>query len=1220
LATPFLHGFRGNETPQMMNTSASVKAIAPDGRGGLWLAAKQFIALPQYGDNGYPPHDATLFYDLTERVHRSVFHDVANPVREQITSLAAGADGTVLVGTTAGTVYRYDRMTGWEQVPLARSGWMQGGGLATSAEPVTAVAVGPDGTGLAVGPQGRIADLLGVKALLDQATGAKLCDASSPVTPCGTNRNLRAAAIAPNGSAMVVGDDRALLWRPANGQFVPIDPPPAAINVNLTSVSLPSPGHAWISTDQGQVFAGRLAGSTWIWTLENVDASGRSLSLGADGNPLALHGIAVDASGHGFAVGGEGLILERTGEEPLPWARLNTGFTDNFYSVALPAGGQDGGALIGGALGLVLTRVGGRFEVARPSDFYDPLVVAGGSAQAGHIVGLGLLPGYRPGQVEAWAALQTLPEASGRDPVPGSLLHYTNAPDEPLLDAGVGRAHPVPDAPSAQPGEISFAAFGRSECHQTDTCPDPNGSNLFNEVISRRIVQAISRPGRPAFALFTGDVDHAAGRDTAESGVGSQVTNPDSPLETDAMHDRWAELIADPLASAGVPLFAAIGGQDLSQVQSCGISSCTGTRQLAGGDGTSSGWRQAMAQLTPGWGTATTPARSGSLAFRPVTDNAQAAPGEGAKTHYAIDIYDTTVGRTLARLVVLDTALKSVTATVPDENPVESQLKWLSEVLSSRPSSARAIVVSNTPSYTYGPGESTDTLIDSSAFETLMAQNHVTAVISGRVGWNGLYYTSTLVPDTHCPLAGGSYPDPSTGCSPTAPGGSGSDPREATQAAGQGLGTLAGALGGLGAPTPPPTNAALSAYPTVIAASAGGNFGPTESSASGSADQGYWHGYTLVRIEPDGSVVVEQRPILDWIGIDAISHDLRPGQHLQLHGYGREPVGSDVPIQYDDIDSPAITHRYDLVEAEPTKPWLPATNSSGEYVPLDPSVATINRETGFVQTGSGSHPRVYAIAILSVGDKAATSPIVFEPRRDYMQRPPVLPLLPVVIPPAPVGSGHVAVSLSTVPSPPTSPPPAPPEVGSPALPQLPGLVAPPPVSAVSPPGPPPPPAPPQPAAQPQPLPLALQAKLSPIGINATVVPPSPPPVNPAPPSGSAARKEAKQRQAATAESEQGSQETDAGAGEARVSVDAADGKNHPATSLVITRQVPRNGPLAFAALERGGQAYAWIRSVILSAGLILMALLMTFIWITARPTPRRRSPELPAPAWSRWRV
>src|SRR5205085_1633406 len=131
---------------------------------------------------------------------------------------------------------------------------------------------------------------------------------------------------------------------------------------------------------------------------------------------------------------------------------------------------------------------------------------------------------------------------------------------------------------------------------------------------------------------------------------------------------------------------------------------------------------------------------------------------------------------------------------------------------------------------------------------------------------------------------------------------------------------------------------------------------------------------------------------------------LHPGQYMTLKGYGREPVGADVRVQYDDINTPAITHRYDLVAADPQKPYLPKVDETLKDPTLDPTgyvqvggrpavdgschdaVGCIDYQTGKVTTGKGAHPRVYAIAILSVGDKAATWPIVFEPRRSY--RPP----------------------------------------------------------------------------------------------------------------------------------------------------------------------------------------------------------------------------------------
>jgi hypothetical protein len=433
---------------------------------------------------------------------------------------------------------------------------------------------------------------------------------------------------------------------------------------------------------------------------------------------------------------------------------------------------------------------------------------------------------------------------------------------------------------------------------------------------------------------------------------------------------------------------------------------------------------------------------------------------------------------------------------------------------------------------------------------------------------------------------------------------------------------LAQALQGAGAPVPPDPTGTLSGsttglIPNVVAASAGGKFGPADSPQVGTAGEGYWHGYTIVRLAADGNpaqTIVEQRPIFDWVGLTAVEHTLQPGQHMHLDGFGREPVGLDAPVRYDEITGPAITHRYDLVQADPQRPWLPlidpASAAPNHYVPLDPSVATVDRQTGFVQTGSGSHPRVYAIAILSVGHQAASWPLVFEPSRGFVSRRPALPQLPTVTPPVPVTPAHVAAAATAPPPPPTNPPPTPPEVGTPSLPQLPSLTSPPPVAAITPPPPPPPPAPPPPPSQPTPLPLALQAKLSPVGINATVVPPSPPPVNPAPPSGSAARKEAKQRQAATAKSEEGGSPAQDSAPDLAQGPYSGEGA-HQATR----HDVGANHP--FTAVSRHGQPSAWARDALLGGSLGLAALVLAFGFSVVRPGPRRRQPPLPAPSWAR---
>jgi hypothetical protein len=788
------------------------------------------------------------------------------------------------------------------------------------------------------------------------------------------------------------------------------------------------------------------------------------------------------------------------------------------------------------------------------------------------------------------------------------------------------------------PGEISFAAFGRSDCHtqSNSTCPELQGSNLVNDVqareIARRIASDERQPGGPQFAVFTGDVNQVGGRDSGPED--QQGLN--TPSDIDIQHQAWVQEVEQPLVASGVDVFGVIGLQDLAEVQACQPAACAGTRsvqgQIGGGGGTaqaptgvplSGPWRSAMAGL--GWGDSTPPSTVGPLRFVAVSDSAQQAPFGGAFTHYAIDVERGTT--TVARLIFVDTSTGSLAGSDAGQNPVEDQTTWLQSVLGSAPAGAKLVVVSNDPTYTYNAaaGSGTNaTESDGTTFETLLMRYHVDLVVSGRLGWNGLYYATA--PGVHWPCPGGSYPDPAQG--PPAPGTLNCQQAQGVPSADQLASALEDGLPSPPAQLPVPVDVGGTllrrSLPFVVASTAGGTFGPS-GTATGSGPDGFWHGYTIVHLRPDGSVIVEQRPIFDWVGISGSSHDLQPGQHMQLNGFGREAVGDNEPIQYDQISSPAITHRFDLVQADPRAPYLPKTDVNGEYVPLDPSVATINQQTGRVQTGSGSHARAYAIAILSVGEQAASYPIAFEPARSFVQPRSVLPQLPLESPPVPAPTAHLAAAAPTPPQPPSSAPPAPPEVGTPSLPQLPSLSPPPPVAAVSPPAPTPPPAPPPPPSQPAPLPLALQAKLSPIGINATVIPPSPPPVNPAPPSGSAARKEAKQRQAATAKSEEGgvpesaSETSDLGGD----SINAPLGPHGSAMTRIsglppnaATRRDRVKPAPSISALAQHREPAAWSRDLLYGGSLMLAALVLALGFTIVRPAPGRRTPTIGAPAWS----
>jgi hypothetical protein len=153
------------------------------------------------------------------------------------------------------------------------------------------------------------------------------------------------------------------------------------------------------------------------------------------------------------------------------------------------------------------------------------------------------------------------------------------------------------------------------------------------------------------------------------------------------------------------------------------------------------------------------------------------------------------------------------------------------------------------------------------------------------------------------------------------------------------------------------------------------------------------------------------------------------------------------------------------------------------------------------------------------------------------------------------------------------------------------------------PAPPLPPLPPS-ASTAQPLSLFLNAPGLLVSPQSTVVPPPAPPIQPAPPGG--ARKEARQKQAATQDSGAGSDNKVSDA-----AGDLAQTPNEPGTAFT------RHDPNAFTALSHRDQPSAWARDLQWGGGLTLMSLVLFFGWITVRPTPRRRTPEVPSPAWAR---
>ena len=1240
---PFLSRFKSGIDQE--SREATVRAMAPDNRGGFWLAARQAL--------GKPGPRITHIYRYADEAPAEVFTDVPHPVREGITGVDAAADATVWVSTDSAFVYRYRRTTGWERFNVP--GW-DPGRFTTSPSSANAIAVGPDGRGLVVGEGGRIAKLAPDGVRLDRAAGAAACSAGLGA-PCGTGRDLEAVAVAPDGSALAAGEARALLWRPPGGDFRAVTPPTAPLSATFTAVSMPAPGHAWLTTDGGQVWGGDLTGSDWAWRLENANADGELLSLGAGGGLTPLRAIEIDSSGRGLAVGDEGLVLERTGDAAAPWRRLLTGYTDNLRSVVLPANGHGGGALVGGDHGLILTRADGRFEVARPADNFSPLTTERVHRNPAQIAGLALLPGGAAGQVEAWAASQVPDADVHRNPRPQALLHYTSAPDDPLLDGASG-LDPLPDSAAATSDELTFGALGRSECQFFDRadCPEMQGTALVNEVVAQRAVDELLATDDLDFTLFTGDIARAAGEDHGfeDSQVGS--VGASTPAEINLMHHRWSELVAERFDDAHMPLFGAIGGRDLTQARVCQAAGCADPVGQAGGAGSAEAWRLAMAGRAPPWGDGPA-ASTGSFDFVPVGGDGGAA-GQ-ASTHYAVDIVDKASGARLARLVVADTSLRSLDASDPNQNPQEAQAAWLEHVLCfdgssddvegvrdcTRERGQEAIVLTNTPTYTYSSRiDPTQVQPDAALFETTLLRYDATVAVTGRLGWNGLYYA--LAPGLHCPEPGGAHPDPSK---PPAPGAAGCDEDAQTielpeEVAGE---TPTGAL------------------PFVVASTAGGRFGPN-GDVAGSAGEGFWDGYTVVRVRTrddlpadEPRVLVEQRPVFEWIGVDAKDHTLNPRGNLTLEGYGREVAGIDAPLRYDDISTNAITHRYDLVLADQDQPWLPCLasdpacvklqsllaappgqpphpvehNACDPYLCVPERVGTVDRTSGRVNGGDGRYPRTFALGVLSVGARAASWPLVFERAPSFIVTPLGAPQPLISAVPGTPATPNPTNPSTPVEPPPPPPPPAPPSIPQPKIPQL--NLPPPPVLPTLPllgvaepplPTPPPPPAPPPPAQHAAALTLSVSAAGLSVATPATVIQPPTPPVNPAPPSG--ARREARQRQAAAqksgADAEEGSDGVDPQ--DAQGTVNKVESSQQAATrratgggrqELPATRRDRVKPGPSFSALEPRDQPSAWATGALYTGGITLMALFLALGWNRARPTPRRREPELPAPAWVR---
>ncbi|MDX6652349.1 MAG: hypothetical protein QOJ38_1130, partial [Solirubrobacterales bacterium] len=690
---------------------ASVAALASDNRGGIWVVGDPALATQSW------------FYRYSMRSSYEVFRDVPHPIREEVTAAAGGADGSLWIATNTDVVYRYDRATGWDKLHIP--GW-DPGRVVTNPSPAFAIAIGGDGSGVVVGKNGRIADVGRRGGILDPAAGI-LCSREHPAgAPCGTGRTLRAAAVSDGGAAMVGGDDRALLYRNgAAAAFHAISPPPTATFSTITAISLPDPDRAWLTTNQGEIYRGVLDGPDWGWQREDEDRFGDSITRDAFRTPQILRDIAVDSSGHGYAVGDEGTLVERTGSGKPPWKRLESGHLDDLQTVTL--GPDSHGALIGGSNGLILTKADGEFLPARNADHYRPSDY-GAWDSGSHSMGIAALRGYRDGEIEAWNVTSVADYVSeNRQPLAAAVLHYSSNPDDPKLRGESTAAGALSDTPSVPAHAISFAAFGNSNC-QFDAgpgvCPELTGANQANDVAARSVRDSIVGGSRestgPDFALFTGDVSDSAGT--------NEPFTTNTALDDSLTLNRWADLIGGPMAHAGIPVYGTGGERDTAKLQVCDPlvqRFCTPSSSSK----SSLSWRQSMESMPAPWGAGEAHSSHG-VTFEPVdtggtrvepgnqsvedptkdvqhtiADPTDAAPDQtiedptkaissgagligdknphhaigdqtvtgpagdqkiptgGAHTHYALDIKRD--GKALMRLVVLDTSLKSLAAADP---------------------------------------------------------------------------------------------------------------------------------------------------------------------------------------------------------------------------------------------------------------------------------------------------------------------------------------------------------------------------------------------------------------------------------------------------------------------------------------------------------------------------------------------------------------------------
>ena len=193
-------------------------------------------------------------------------------------------------------------------------------------------------------------------------------------------------------------------------------------------------------------------------------------------------------------------------------------------------------------------------------------------------------------------------------------------------------------------GPVRFAVAGHAQCEEVcaDLAPYGIGPDRTLAAALRVVASMRTDPEGPRALLYTGN--------RVAEGLGA----------ADAA--RFAELLgADP----GLPVFSALGSNDAA----------------GGGVGA---FGAAFGSFPAPLGTGPAPAGT-SVAGIP-----GAAPGPGARTHYA---FDTTGGGGAVRVVVIDNSLGSLAASDPHQNPAEPQLPWLEAVLADARAKGIATIV-----------------------------------------------------------------------------------------------------------------------------------------------------------------------------------------------------------------------------------------------------------------------------------------------------------------------------------------------------------------------------------------------------------------------------------------------------------------------------------------------------------------------------------------------